>query len=300
MTKLIITRGIPASGKTTWALEWVAEEAETKRVRINRDDIRFMLFGRYTRVDEFAVTKMQDSMLRTAMKSGHDIVLDNMNLYNKHVKDVLKIARDFYYEVEYKDFYITLSEAVERDSKRERQVGEEVIKMLFKRHLPKDNFPVPPEVEMTQVFKPYAPNTELPPAYIFDIDGTLAHIDPENPRDVYDGTRAEEDHLDPHVSKLLFLLSDQAMVHVILLSGRSESCRAETEAWLDTHEIPYSGLFMRAEGDGRKDSIIKNELFRAHVEPSYHALGVFDDRNQVVDMWRQIGLKCFQVQEGDF
>lgn len=300
MSKLIITRGIPASGKTTWALEWLAEESETKRVRINRDDIRFMLFGKYTGVDEIAVTKMQESLLRAAMKNGYDIVLDNTSLYNKHVKDVLKIARDFYYEVEYKDFYIALSEAIERDSKRERRVGEEVIKMFFKRHLPKGSMPEPPEVEMTQVFKPYVPNLELTPAYIFDIDGTLAHIDPENPRDVYDASRAHEDLLDRSVFNILNMIVDTTVVEVVIMSGRTEDHRKETEFWLDKNGIGYAELLMRPSGDLRKDSVVKNELFREHVEPNYNVLGVFDDRQQVVDMWRQIGLKCFQVQEGDF
>lgn len=311
MSKLIITRGVPASGKTTWALEWLAEESETKRVRINRDDIRHMLFGKYTGVDEFVVTKMQESLLRAGMKNGYDIVLDNTSLYNKHVKDVLKIARDYYYEVEYKDFYVAMSTAIERDSQRERQVGEEVIKMFFKRHLPKGSMPEPPEVEMTQVFKPYVPNESLPPAYIFDIDGTLAHIDPENPRDVYDASRAHEDLVDDAVLYLLQIIDGYAYdfedgmkseysPKIIIMSGRTEDHRKETEHWLGLHGIMCEGIFMRPSGDTRKDSVVKNELFRKHVEPYYNVCGVFDDRQQVVDMWRQIGLKCFQVQEGDF
>lgn len=310
MSKLIITRGVPASGKTTWALEWLAEESEPQRVRINRDDIRHMLFGKYTGVDEVAVTKMQESLLRAAMKDSYDIVLDNTSLYNKHIKDVLKIARDFYYEVEYKDFEITLEEAVERDSKRERQVGEEVIKMFFTRHL-KNGFPTPPEVEMTQVFKPYVPNIELPTAYIFDIDGTLAHINPENPRNVYDASRAYEDLVDDAVLYLLQIIDGYAYdfedgmksehsPKIIIMSGRSEDHRKETEDWLAVQGVLAEGIFMRSSGDSRKDSVVKNELFREHVEPYYNVCGVFDDRQQVVDMWRQIGLKCFQVQEGDF
>lgn len=309
MSKLIITRGVPASGKTTWALEWLAEESETKRVRINRDDIRHMLFGKYTGVDEFAVTKMQESLLRAGMKNGYDIVLDNTSLYNKHVKDVLKIARDFFYEVEYKDFEVTMEEAIARDSKRERQVGEEVIKMFFKRHLPKGSMPEPPKVEMTQVFRPYVRNTELPTAYIFDIDGTLAHIDPENPRDVYDASRAREDLVDDDVLYILQMIDGYAYdfedgmkseysPKIIIMSGRSEDHRKETEYWLADQGIIAEGIFMRPSGDTRKDSVVKNELFREHVEPYYNVCGVFDDRPQVIDMWKLIGLTVFNVGDG--
>jgi hypothetical protein len=57
---------------------------------------------------------------------------------------------------------------------------------------------------------------------------------------------------------------------------------------------------MRAESDFRKDSIVKKELFDNHIKNKYFIEYVLDDRNQVVDMWRDMGLKCLQVQEGNF
>lgn len=57
---------------------------------------------------------------------------------------------------------------------------------------------------------------------------------------------------------------------------------------------------MRPEGDIRKDSIVKRELFEKYVRPYYNIEFVLDDRNQVVEMWRSLGLKCLQVAEGDF
>lgn len=63
--------------------------------------------------------------------------------------------------------------------------------------------------------------------------------------------------------------------------------------------IPYQ-LYMRGEGATRKDSIIKEELFMEHVYRKYNVLFVLDDRNQVVDKWREMGLTCFQVAPGNF
>jgi hypothetical protein len=57
---------------------------------------------------------------------------------------------------------------------------------------------------------------------------------------------------------------------------------------------------MREAGDSRKDSIVKQELYEKHIEPSYDVFVVLDDRNQVVDMWRSLGLVCLQVAPGDF
>lgn len=58
-------------------------------------------------------------------------------------------------------------------------------------------------------------------------------------------------------------------------------------------------LYMRPEGDKRKDSIIKYEILQNLIKENFIAY-VLDDRNQVVKMWREAGLRCLQVQEGNF
>lgn len=299
MSKLIICRGIQASGKSTWATSWVAESPET-RIRVNRDDIRFMLFGKYHGVPEDAVTRVQEAILVSAMKAGQDVVLDNTNLNSQHVRRVLDTASHYNYEVEVRDFPVDVEEAVLRDSQRVRQVGETVIRDFYRRYMRNDAFPkFPTYIKPDDSFVRYVPDTSLTEAYLFDIDGTLAHIDPNNQRDVYDASRAHEDLLDGEVYRVLRLLWEGG-ASVVIMSGRTEDHRAETEAWLEMHTIPYDHLYMRPSGDVRKDSVVKHELFYERVVPDYWVRGVFDDRNQVVDMWRAIGLKCFQVQEGDF
>jgi hypothetical protein len=64
--------------------------------------------------------------------------------------------------------------------------------------------------------------------------------------------------------------------------------------------VPYDALFMRPAGDSRKDSIVKRELFDRHVAGRWAVRGVIDDRRQVVEMWRAMGLMCAQVAPGDF
>ena len=87
---------------------------------------------------------------------------------------------------------------------------------------------------------------------------------------------------------------------VIIVTGRDESCRELTAEWLDFYGIPYSEMFMRKADDYRKDSIIKKEIYDNDIFPRYNVLFVYDDRNQVVDMWRGLGVKVFQVEEGNF
>jgi hypothetical protein len=148
-------------------------------------------------------------------------------------------------------------------------------------------------------FTPYSPDTSLPEVYIFDIDGTLAHIDADNPRDVYDGSRAHEDILDGVVSDILRMVWRDGK-NIIIMSARNDEHRDVTENWLSIHRIPYDHLYMTPKGDPRNDDHIKHDLFYEHVAPNYWVRGVFEDRAHVVDMWRSIGLKCLQVQEGNF
>lgn len=92
--------------------------------------------------------------------------------------------------------------------------------------------------------------------------------------------------------------------HTIIMSGRlgSEECETLTRQWLSSNGIVYTNLFMRPEDQEYiKDSIIKNQMYWNLVEPHYDVQFVIDDRNQVVDMWRnEVGLNVLQVADGDF
>lgn len=79
MSKLIICRGIPASGKSTWAKQWVLEDPE-HRVRINQDDICNMLGKYWVPSREKLVQHIQEEALIEALLRGYDIVIDNTNL----------------------------------------------------------------------------------------------------------------------------------------------------------------------------------------------------------------------------
>ena len=59
---------------------------------------------------------------------------------------------------------------------------------------------------------------------------------------------------------------------MILVSGRDEVCRSETEAWLEKHDIEYKALFMRPAGDKRKDTIVKREIFDREIRDKYAVL----------------------------
>ena len=132
MNKLIICRGIPASGKTFWAKQWVLEDPE-HRVRINQDDIRLMLGKYWVPSREELVQHIQKEALIEALNRGYDIVVDNTNL-NKKVLDFYRalIIDHGNHAIEFKDFFNTsLSVCIERDKNRDLQVTEKVIRSFY-------------------------------------------------------------------------------------------------------------------------------------------------------------------------
>jgi hypothetical protein len=135
-------------------------------------------------------------------------------------------------------------------------------------------------------------------AVIVDIDGTLALRTGD--RSPYDWDRVGEDEPNPPVIELVQIIHAAGNHRIILMSGRDESCRMQTEMWLDAQQVPFDELYMRPEKNNEKDSIVKERLYREHVEGRYDVAFVLDDRMSVVKMWRSIGLPVFQVAEGDF
>jgi len=298
VSKLIILRGLPASGKSTWAIAWVAADPST-RLRVNRDDIRFQLYGKYwgEGVDEQMVTKVEEAMVKAGLDAGKDVVVDATHLASRYVK------RWYNYgvPVEIKSFHEYINNLVARDLERglqgQRHVGEAVIRAMASRYQIKADgtLPPPPEVEVSTQWTPAVQKGR--PAFIVDIDGTIAN---------HDGIRSPYDtslyHLDATHEDVINAVDTirNGGFDMLLVSGRDEAFRAVTEEWLTKKALlEWDGFFMRPEGDTRNDAIVKHELYHKHIAGRYNVLGVFDDRGRVLRMWRAIGLTTFAVGDTD-
>jgi FMN phosphatase YigB (HAD superfamily) len=87
---------------------------------------------------------------------------------------------------------------------------------------------------------------------------------------------------------------------VYITSGRNDVVKEITQFWLLKHGITYHKLLMRKAGDYRPDSVVKLEWLVNGLIPKERILCAFDDRQRVVDMWRNEGITCYQVAEGNF
>ncbi len=298
MTRLLITRGLPASGKTTFA-----RKLQPGVVRVNRDDLRRMLHGRrlFTQRAEAQVTQAQRAAVEALLRARADVIVDDTNLRAKTVREWAELAARFGASFEVHDFTdVSLAECLRRDAERDPddQVGAAGITRMHERYLAGRTLPLPvPWVDPGGPGVVYRPDPELPAAVLVDIDGTVALMAGRGP---YDWDRVGSDA--PNQPVIAAVRAMHAAGHAIVFcSGRDEVCRAETEAWLDLYVgVPYDGLFMRPEGDNRKDAVVKREIFDTEIRDRWRIIGVFDDRRQVVTMWRALGLTVFQVAEGDF
>lgn len=307
MSKFVICRGLPASGKSTWAKAWVEEDPDG-RARVNRDDIRYSMFGKGWGVDEDVVTAVQQAALRAAFKSDKDVVCDDTNLNSKVVRKLLKIAAEYNAEVEYNDSFLDVPPivCVSRDLMREPSVGSGVITQMVNRYFAGGKRPKRPEPVADEriVAEPYVGDPELPRAILVDLDGTIAKNDGH--RGYFEWAKVGNDKPIKEVIEIVQALWNDGY-QIIFVSGRDSICFGETWEWIRVHVFYPMGkwdanpqLIMRAHNDMRKDSIVKLEIFDREIRNNYNVVACFDDRNQVVDAYRSIGLRVLQVAPGAF
>jgi phosphoglycolate phosphatase-like HAD superfamily hydrolase len=143
---------------------------------------------------------------------------------------------------------------------------------------------------------------------IFDVDGTL--MDVEHRRHFVSGPSKDWDSfMDPKVMEGdspnqpvvdIALAMAEAGHEIVVVSARNERHREVTESQLNAAGVQFQHLFLRPDGDFRSDDMFKEEVLDALIANDWKPDMVFDDRDQVVAMWRRRGLVCVQVAKGDF
>jgi len=147
---------------------------------------------------------------------------------------------------------------------------------------------------------PFIFDESLPTCVIFDLDGTLSCMGDRSP---YNGEQCEVDTPNESIIELLKMTQyydSNPNIQTIIFSGRNSEAISQTMDWLIENEVDFDELHMRNPGDQRKDSVVKREMFDEFIKDKYNVLFVVDDRDQVVEMWRSMGLTCLQVNYGDF
>jgi len=296
--------GIQASGKSTWAKgELMRNPGKYKRV--NKDLLRRMLDNdKFDFQNEKFVLKMRDNIVESSLRQGFDVIVDDTNfpVSGRHFKRMCEIAQKVgNVRVIEKYFDVTLKEALERNQKPDRTpVPEDVVKSTYEKHVKNKSFACQ-DLYFQRIEKiPYVAG--LPHCIIFDIDGTLAHMNGK--RGAYDWDKVDIDDVDRNIKTINNIIhrfqESYGGIEIIIFTGRDGMAKEKTEEWLEYNEIWYDKLFIKGINDNRKDTIVKKEYYDNYIKDKYNVIAILDDRNQVVDLWRSLGLTVLQVNYGDF
>ena len=300
--KIILTRGIPGSGKSTWAKAWVAESPET-RIRLNWDDMRNMM-GPYWVPSREPINK---AMLWCAVNTAaycdkpYDIVIDNMNLNPKVWKEVEEWIETYNashhakslnlcYVLYFKDFFIPIDECIRRDAMRPNPIGEKTIKDIWRRY---KHF-----IQTTSVAN-YVDNLlprdpDKPDCIVVDMDSTMCFN--TNGRPWYGEGSTEAMINDIPNEGVVDLVKSQSYP-VVVCTGRNQAQLEVTEQWLRKHGIYPEMTFFRADNDYRKGVEVKAELME-EILKIYNVVAVFEDCEPIVAKFREMGLTVLQPNKG--
>ena len=295
--KILILIGIPGSGKSTWAKDYV--KYNDNWIRVNRDDFREMLKTAQVCENkiEYMITELVNQTIENALMKRLNVIVDNTNLKVKYINDIIEKFK-YSADIDYRVFDVSIDKAIERDNNREKKVGSLVINKMNKEYkILMDSFSFQPvnKIAHRPFIKPNF-NSNLQDVVIFDIDGTIANMGRRGP---FDWDQVYKDDVNPIVVEQIGFHKSKGR-KVIIVTGRDAACRDMTEEWLEIHGIEYDEIFTRPLNDYRKDTIIKKEIYQNEIVGKYNLLCVYDDRLQVLDMWYEQDIFTFNVNQGNF
>lgn len=318
--ELLVLSGLPASGKSTYRKEWLAEDPEYRRY-INYDELRVQMFGedwRWNRKEEEQMKAEARRQVKYLLNDGFSVCVDNTNLSSNVRQGWIDLGKSLGAEVIEQEIDTPLWDCIDRDKARGKgRVGRAVIERMALFH----------------GFIDWADYKA--PIVICDIDGTVAdcqhrlhHVKAQDyqcsvncpatelqrlvrgcqvcgakpPKKNWAAFHSPENiSLDTPIKPIVDLVKELEMRYMLIfLTGRSteNGCGIATEEWLDRTFPFYEHLFMRQAGDSREDTIVKKEIL--DLLPKEKIAYVFEDRDRVVEMYRAEGLTVLQPKKGDY
>jgi predicted kinase len=139
MSRLIMAKGLPGSGKTTWAkAEVLKSDGDLKRV--SKDDLRAMLdAGSFSKANETFVVEVRNRLVYQVLERGYSVIVDDTNLNPVHERNLVGIARSVGSVFMVMDFTdIALETCIARDLQRAGTagyVGRGAIESMHRKYL---------------------------------------------------------------------------------------------------------------------------------------------------------------------
>ena len=275
--KIIMLQGVPASGKSTWAKEFVSDKNDW--VIVNRDMIREGTGKYWVPSRENYISKLEEFSIHSAIENNLNVVIDATNLNPKTINKWTRLASELNVDFETKEFRVSFNDAYWRDTNRDRKVGLGVLTSFFLKYYPDEDRTIYNNIKSEERFILEQDET-LPQAIIVDIDGTLSIMHDRGPFDYH---LVNNDLPNNPVVDLINTLSKQYQIIIVTGRERTEVCEQETIKWLSRY-LTFTDwqLFMRMPKDYRKDGVVKQEIYDNFIKDKYCVAAVFEDRDSAV------------------
>lgn len=297
--KIIMTIGLPASGKSTWAREFVKENNNFVIISKDnfRDEILLQNGKKWSKENEdLYVLPHWIKLINDTLKSGKSVISEDTNLAKRNRQILKELSIKNKVELEEKSFLnVPIEVCIDRDSKREAKfkVGEKRITQMYKNHILTELRKISHE-KLSKTCESYN-NSGKKKTILCDIDGTVALIGDRSP---FEWQKVDLDKPINQVLDVLKALQKAMNYKLVFVSGRDEECREKTETWLkEVAQISFEALYMRKNKDYRGDFLVKEEIYHTILKNKYNIAFVIDDRPQVVKVWKQLGLFVFDVNQ---
>lgn len=301
--KIILTRGIQGSGKSTWAKQWVAEKPDF-RIRINYDDLRCMMAP--YKVDswnkrEKVVKSLLEPFIITSLKNGFSIVVDNMNLSESSYSTIKGIINKNGYSeipIEYKDFFTDLKTCIQRDAKRETPIGAAIIKSTYNQY--RLDIKYRENLQISSSINEY--NEEKPNALIMDFDNTLCYNLSKREyfgKDCHIGM--ENDVPNQHIIKMVKdFISANEDGKVFIITGRDKTNDVINasikwlEKYFNTEELNKIEVFYKPTKPQISSTLYKISVVENEILPNYNIQCAIDDNKKVIEVYRLFGIVALE------
>lgn len=283
--------GVSGSGKSTWA-----RQQDGKFVIVSRDDFRVSFveeqgkeftWSSWNWKNEDEITRRIDEYVEHLIVQGASIIFADTNLNKQRLNNAMAKMEASGFHVSVKSFLdLSLDTCIKQDLNRRHSVGRDVIHKQWEQAI--KNFPE------LMPFKQYRPSKALPMAVLVDLDGTVAEKGDRSP---FDWDKVDQDMPIKIVIDIVNGLYASGY-EVIFMSGRDNVCRTKTRNWLAQYVGEWTrkaNLYMRKQGDQRRDSIAKAEMFWDNVVGKFNVVAALDDRKQVLELWTNMGIKTIDV-----
>lgn len=330
---LIITHGLPASGKSTWAEEQVRLNP-AKAVRVNRDDIRTVLFGEeyhsgsFPQKSEAEVTQVSDALIREYLADGREVYVDNTNLNPKNISQLVDVARELGAEVKQEYFNVPVEECKRRNKLRAEAGGRDVPDSVFdfmsklgysedgniKEFIIEDDgkvYAVSRETEGMKLLENFS--NELNAANpmqgkavaILDIDGSLFNNEKDARRFLhnqkkknYHGfyTSIEKAPVNETVLNLANSMRENDGINIVVVTGRSDDYASHLIEAVRRSGVKASRVIMKRKDDYRASSKHKRDTVKRLRDEGFVVVHAIDDREQDLAMFKSLGVLTTTVE----